>query len=266
MTDRFHSVAAIAERQDLRIETLGNGRPLLILHGGGGPVTLRAFAQRLSSQFEVILPTHPGFDGTPRPVEIANVRDLARVYAEVLAEADLRDLVVVGFSLGGWLAAELAVACPGRVASLALVDAVGIAPPGQEVRNLNGMPPEEIADYSYHQPDKFRIDPSRMSAEALAAMRANFNTLAVYAEPHYMQDPRLLGRMADIRAETLVVWGESDRVVTPDYGHAYAAAIPGARFQIIPECGHLPQLEQPDILEEIVKHFVAGAHTAGNAV
>jgi pimeloyl-ACP methyl ester carboxylesterase len=265
MTYEFDRVQAIARERGLRVEIFGSGPPLLLLHGGGGPVTLRAFAERISSQFQVMLPTHPGFDGMPRTDDIANVRDLARIYAAVLAEASIEDLVVVGFSLGGWLAAELAASYPDRVASLILVDAVGIATPEQGVRNLNGMPPGEIADYSYHRPENFRIDPSRMSAEALAAMKANFATLAVYAEDHYMQDPGLSQRLANISAKTLVLWGESDRVVTPDYGRAYAAAIPGAQLQIIPECGHLPQLEQPAVLHETVERFAAGDATVGSA-
>ena len=257
--DDFNNVDAIAAERGLRVDILGSGPPLLLLHGGGGPVTLRAFAQRMADDFTVMFPTHPGFDGTPRPQDIANVRDLARIYAAVLADGKIKNLVVVGFSMGGWLAAELAASYPDQVASLILVDAVGIATAGQEVRNLNGMPPAEIADYSYHTPEKFRIDTSCMSPEALAAMKANFATLAVYAEHHYMQDPDLSGRLANIRAATLVLWGESDRVVTPDYGRAYAASIPGAAFEIIPECGHLPQLEQPARLQDAVLRFARDA-------
>lgn len=257
MTDAISSLAAAAARRGLRFEIVGNGRPLLMLHGGGGPATLRAFAQRIAGAFTVILPTHPGFDGTERPAEMTSVRALARVYGDLLAEAQVKDLVVMGFSLGGWLAAELAAAYPAQVASLLLVDAVGIAAPGEVVLNVNGMPPSAIADHSYHRPDAFRIDPASMSPETLAAMKANFATLAVYAEDHYMQDPGLLGRLNTIAAETLVLWGESDRVVYPAYGRAYANAIPGALFQIIPECGHLPQLEQPALLQQALQQFVA---------
>ncbi|CUX65262.1 putative hydrolase [Agrobacterium tumefaciens str. Kerr 14] len=237
------------------MEIFGSGPPLLILHGGGGPITLVNVAQNVASRFRAILPTHPGFDGTDRPAEIATIRDLARTYAELIADAGLTDVILMGFSMGGWVAAELAACHPAGVTGLILVDAVGIAVAGQKVLNVNNMPPAEIANFSYHRPEAFRIDPSALSTAMKAKMQANFATLAVYAGDHYMQDPELAERLTAIEVPTLVLWGESDRVVHPAYGRAFAAAIPGADFRLIAECGHVPQLEQPDILQAELEQF-----------
>src|SRR5207245_3568216 len=110
----------------------------------------------------------------------------------------------------------------------------------------------DIANYSYHQPDRFRLDPATMPAAQREAMAGNRAALAVYAGTSSMTDSSLAGRLAGSTLPTLVVWGESDRIVDPEYGRAYAAAIPGARFVLLAETGHLPQLETPDKLLSVI--------------
>ena len=258
MSTDLKQVATVAGRHGIRMEQFGHGGPLLLLHGGGGPATCRAFAESAADSFTVLLPTHPGFDGTQRPSGIETVRDIANAYAAVLAEAGLTDIIVVGSSMGGWIAAELAISFPRLLSGMILLDPVGIEVEGQEVMNVNAMPPAEIAGYSYHRPERFRVDPSALSADMRAAMQANFATLAHYAADHYMQDPALAGRLGGVDVPTLVLWGESDRIVRPAYGRAFADAIPGATFRIIAECGHLPQIEQPAMVRKALVQFAAG--------
>src|SRR4051812_3912336 len=104
----------------------GSGRRFLLLHGGGGPLSVAAFAERLATGNRVITPTHPGFGGTERPDALRTVRGLAELYATLLDELQLADVTVIGNSLGGWIAAELALLHSPRVSRLILVDAVGI--------------------------------------------------------------------------------------------------------------------------------------------
>ena len=101
----------------LTIDQRGSGQPVLLLHGGGGPQSVTAFAQLLadSRPARVITPVHPGFGGTPRPDSLATIGGLADLYASLLAELDLRDVIVVGNSIGGWIAAELALRAAGRI-------------------------------------------------------------------------------------------------------------------------------------------------------
>ncbi len=169
-------------------------------------------------------------------------------------ELDVTGVTVVGNSIGGWIAAEMALLESTRVSSFVLVDAAGIEVPGHPIADFFALTPRQVAEFSYHDPDRFGIDPTKLPPEAQKAMAGNRATLAVYGGTS-MNDTRLAERLASVSTPTLVVWGGSDRIVDPDYGRAYAEAIPGARFQLIPESGHLPQIETPGQLVDAVWAF-----------
>lgn len=245
---------------DLELAQHGEGHPFLLLHGGAGPQSVASFAAALADRqhAHVLVPTHPGFAGTPRPEELDSVPALATLYRDLLDLLDLTDVTVIGNSVGGWVAVELALLHSPRVSSLVLVDAVGIEVPGEPVADAFAMTPAQIADHSYADPDRFRIDPAALSDAQRIGMTANMATLRTYAGT--MTDPGLRARLADLDVPTLVVWGEADRIVTPEYGRAYAAAVPGARFELLPAAGHLPQVETPDPLVQLTWTF-ADDHT-----
>jgi pimeloyl-ACP methyl ester carboxylesterase len=241
----------------------GEGQPVLLLHGGGGPQSVGAFGAVLTASHpaRVITPVHPGFGGTPRPDSLATVAGLAAVYAELLAELDLRDVIVIGNSVGGWIAAELALLAGDRIASLVLADACGIVVAGHPVTDIFPLAPEELSRLSFYDPEAFRIDPAAMPDAQRRIMAGNRETLRVYGGQS-MADPSLHARLSNISSRTLVVWGEADQIVDPDYGRAFAEAIPGATFMLIGRAGHLPQLETPDQLARAVWDF-AGASAVG---
>ncbi|MDT3441996.1 MULTISPECIES: alpha/beta fold hydrolase [unclassified Pseudofrankia] len=139
----------------------GEGRPVLLLHGGGGPQTVSAFGERLvaAGGVRVIVPTHPGFAGTPRPDELATVGGLAALYDALVAELGLSDVAVVGNSLGGWIAAETAILGSPRVTGSVLIDAVGLEVAGHPVVDFFALPLEKIANYSYRQLQLLRPGP-----------------------------------------------------------------------------------------------------------
>lgn len=250
---------------ELRLTERGEGRPVLLLHGGAGPSSVSGYADALAAALpaRVLTPTHPGFDGTARPDALTTVAQLGQLYAALLAELDLSGVTVVGNSVGGWATAELALHDPSRIRAAVLVDAVGIEVPGHPVIDFFGLTFPQIAQVSYHDPDAFRIDPDALPPAARAAMAGNRATLAVYAGEPSMADPGLRDRLAGVRVPTLVVWGESDGVVDPDYGRAYAAAVPGARFVLLARTGHLPQLESPAELTTLLRDVVTGDVVTG---
>src|SRR5438477_2543535 len=237
----------------------GEGRPFLLLHGGGGPLTVAGFADLLAAErpARVITPTHPGFAGTPRPDSLTSVSGLAAVYAARLAELGIAGVTVVGNSIGGWIAAEMALLDATRISNLVLVDAVGIEVPGHPVVDFFSLNPRQVAELSYHDPDRFGIDPTKLPAEAQRAMAGNRATLAIYAGTS-MGDSGLAERLVNVATPTLVLWGDSDRIADADYGRAYAEAIPGAQFQLLPKTGHLPQIETPGQLLEAIWAFAEG--------
>ena len=202
----------------------------------------------------MITPTHPGFAGTSRPAALASMRGLAALYAALLDELDLTDVTLVGNSIGGWIAAEIAVLQSPRVSTAVLVDAVGIEVSGHPVADFFSLTLDQVTHLSYYEPDKFRIDFATLPPAVQAAMPGNRASLATYAGTTFA-DPSLAGRLAAITVPTLVAWGEADRICDPDYGRAYAAAIPKAQFRLLTRTGHLPQLETPDQLLDAVWDF-----------
>jgi pimeloyl-ACP methyl ester carboxylesterase len=227
----------------------GTGKPYLILHGGAGPQSVSAFADLPDAR--VITPTHPGFGGTPRPSDVDSIKDLAVLYVQLLDDLDVSDVTVVGNSIGGWIAAELALLASPRVTRLVIVDAAGLRIVEHPIVDFFSLTMDQVAELSYYNPDAFRIDVSTFSDAQKAIMAGNRAALATYGGTT-MDDPTLLGRLPAIAVPTLVVWGAADRIIPPAHGHAYADAIPGARLEIIPDAGHLPQLETPKRLLDLI--------------
>ena len=231
------------------VERVGEGPTVLLLHGGAGPATMRQLLSLLDDH-HVVLPTHPGFDGTERPGWLASISDLALCYLALLDALELRGVTVVGNSAGGWIAAEMAARRPRAIVRLLLLNAVGISPTETTGPIVNPMeiPAQRLAELAFADPRKLGSpDP-----EAAQRMRANQRVLNVYAGDPFMHDPSLPGRLGEIAITTSVLWGESDRIVLPAYGEAFARAIPNASFGLIADAGHLPQVEQPQAIADVV--------------
>ena len=241
----------------------GAGHPVLILHGGAGPQSVDGFAGLLAAEgpAQVLVPTHPGFGGTPRPAGLDSIASLARVYAQMLDDLGLDDVTVVGNSIGGWIAAEIALLASPRVSGVVLVDAAGLVLRDHPAADFFSLTMDQVADLAYYRPDAFRLDLDHLPDQVKAMMAGNQAALAVYAGPA-MADAGLLGRLAAITVPVLVIWGEADRMIPVEHGEAYAQAIPGAKILLLPEAGHLPQLEAPDRLLAAVRDFTQA--TAAN--
>ena len=242
---------------EVTVTERGEGRPILLLHGGGGPVTVAAFADLLAAGqgARVITPVHPGFGGTTRPEGLDSVPALAALYAALLDELDLTDVTMIGNSLGGWIAAESALLGSPRISRAIVINGVGIEVPGHPAPDFFSLTPDEVAKLSWHNPEKFRFDPTTLPPEARAALPGNMASLATYGGAT-MSDPSLTGRLAQVRVPVLVIWGEADQMFDVAYGRAYAAAVPGAQFQLITEAGHLPQIEAPEKVLAAVGEFI----------
>lgn len=244
---------------DLEVVRRGVGRPILLLHGMR-PVHPRApFLDLLSEHAEVVAPSHPGFGHSPRPDDFDSVYDLVHLYLDVLDQFPHDKVTLLGLSFGGWLAAELAVTCSHRLDRLILVDAVGIKVSDREtpdILDVFNTSPREVLRQSWHDAERWAPDFDAMSDDELAVHHRNLEALCLYGWHPYMYNPHLRRWLSRIAVPTLVLWGASDRVVTPAYGRAYAASIPEASFSLIERAGHHPEIEQPEAFAERVVAFL----------
>jgi pimeloyl-ACP methyl ester carboxylesterase len=229
------------------VDETGEGQPFLLLHGGGGPDTTARFGGLLaaSQHLRVLNPVHPGFGGTPRPEALHTIGGLAAVYVALLDQLGLEDVTVAGNSIGGWIAAEMAILNSPRISRIILIDAVGIEVPEHPPVDFFSLRMDQVFPLSFHNPAPFAIDPATLPPAAQQIAAANRATLATYSGTA-MSDPTLIGRLAAVGVPALVLWGDSDRIVTPEYGRAWADAIPKARFELLADTGHMPQIETPD--------------------
>ncbi|QKW25543.1 alpha/beta hydrolase [Streptomyces seoulensis] len=231
---------------DLVLREAGTGGAVLVLHGGPGPDSVAPLIDHLSAAHRVLAPTHPGWDDTPRPDALDSVAALAALHLDLLELLDVRDVTVVGTSFGGWVAVESALGDrDGRIGRLVLMDAIGPQVPGHPITPPGGPPPAAGPVPAAGAPAP-RGGPS---ARPPAALRA-------YAGPH-LGDPGLLPRLSAVACPVQVIWGENDRVATPAYGRAYAAAFPDARFELIRGAGHLPLREEPSAVFAALDAFLA---------
>ena len=141
------------------------------------------------------------------------------------------------------------------IGALVLVDSVGIEVAGQPVRDFFSLSPREIADYTFCDGDRFYSDPSQMDPAQAEAMRANMATLRVLAGDPYMYDPGLRERLAEVTPPALAIWGDSDGIASPSYGRALAQSLANCRFELVAAAGHVPQLEQPDVVFSLIDSF-----------
>jgi pimeloyl-ACP methyl ester carboxylesterase len=245
----------------LEIIERGDGRPLLWLHGEEGLEASGGFLDLLSRHGGVLAPSHPGFGHSPEAADVDTVDDLSYLYLDLLEARGLREAVVIGASLGGWIAAEMAVKSAERLAGLVLVAPMGIKVGGRETRDIPdifALHPDEVARLSYRDPARAARDYAALSDDQLTAIARNREATAQYVWEPYFHNPKLRGRLRRIGVPTLLLWGADDRFVTADYyGAAYRAAIPGARMELIERSGHFPHLEEPAALAAHIGRFVA---------
>jgi pimeloyl-ACP methyl ester carboxylesterase len=251
------------ERIDLggiAVETAiaGAGPPLLFLHGGDYVAQNAPFLDRLARRFRVIAPRHPGFGTTPRPAWFRTVHDIAYLYLDLIHRLDLNDAVLVGASFGGWVALELAVRSEARLARLVLIDSLGLKFAGREERDIAdiyALPAEEVVRRSFADPTGAVPDYASLDDGELLAITRDREATALYGWRPYMHDPALVHWLHRVTRPALVLWGEADGIVAPRYGERLAASLPDARFELVGNAAHYPQIEQPEAVAAAIERF-----------
>jgi pimeloyl-ACP methyl ester carboxylesterase len=252
------------DRIETEVEVSGSGPPLVYLHGPWGLAPDRAFVARLAASHTVHAPKFPGTSSgdTEAAHQIDDWHDLLVYYGELFDQLGLTAPAMVGHSVGGLLAAEIAAAAPKSVSRLVLIDPVGLWLDAHPVPNWMLLPFKARPAALFAEPEgeaarRFFEMPADAAerVETLAQLNWSLACTGKFVWP--IADRGLKKRIHRISAPTLIVWGDADRVIAPVYAEEFAKRIANARTAKILQAGHLPHLEQPDAVIKALSSFIA---------
>jgi pimeloyl-ACP methyl ester carboxylesterase len=251
-TDTTHEIAG----GKLHLSRAGRGRPLLILHHDIGTPDRLPFYDTLAGSFDVLVPHHPGWGKSERLQWMRHPRDIAACHTWLLAELGLSDVSLVGLGFGGWIAAEMASQAPAAYPRLVLVGPMGIKPPEGDIADQAIVSYIDYPTAGFHEPAAFERIYGDVSTDQLEAWDIAREMCFRTAWKPYMYSQGLPHLLGGVQAPALVVWGDDDRIVPRSAADAYVRALPSARLEIVPACGHLVDMEKPDELARLVTSFI----------
>jgi pimeloyl-ACP methyl ester carboxylesterase len=237
----------------------GEGSSLLYLHAGGGFRPTHPAMPHFAKRHRIIAPSHPGFGRSSLPSWINSVDDFAHIYLELMQRLNLQDTILVGASIGGWVAAELATKNTSRLSHLVLIGPSGIKIGSRDtldIPDIFAMTPAEFEKRLFRDPEKFHPNFTKMNDDDLAVVARNRQTMALIAWEPYLHNPKLKHRLQMIDVPTMVVRGEHDGLISKKYAKAYADLIPGAAFMQIAEAGHAPDVEQAETFANTLSNWM----------
>jgi pimeloyl-ACP methyl ester carboxylesterase len=254
-TESRHQVRDVS----VRLFRGGSGRTLMFLHGAAGLAGWIPFFDKLAAQHDVLVPEHPGFGLSDTPPWIRNVPDMAMYYLDVLDGLGVKDVHLVGHSLGGWIAAELAVRNCTQLASLTLIAPAGIRVQGVPIGDNFIWTPEESARNLFHDQSLAEQMIARVPTddEVELQLKNRFMSAKLGWEPRWF-NPALERWLHRIKVPTHVLWGAEDKLFPSRYAQLWGERVAGAKVDIIPQAGHLPHVEKADVTAAKILGFLEG--------
>ena len=241
----------------LHMTRAGRGRPVLVLHHETGTLDHLPFYDALAAHCDVLVPHHPGYGRSERPDWMRSTRDIAVIYRGLLSELALGDVTLVGLGFGGWIAAEMASMAPADVVRLVLVGAMGIKPPQGDILDLALTGYVDYARSGFHDQKAFdRVYGAEPSVDQLEMWDVCREMSFRIAWKPYMYSQTLPHLLGAVRAPARVGWGDDDKVVPQSAAKRYVEALPNARLEIVKDCGHCVDMEQPETLAKLVTRFI----------
>jgi len=246
----------------MQLSRAGDGPPLLVLHHDIGTLAGLPFYDTLARRFTVLVPSHPGYDGSQRPEWMRNVRDLAAVHQWLLGELAAtrapQTVSVVGLGFGGWIAAEMATQAPRAFRRLVLVGAMGLKPERGVIADQALISYIDYVRLGFSDQSAFdRLFGAEPETSRLEHWDLNREMSFRIAWKPYMYNPALPHLLGGIATPALVVWGRDDRIVPLECGERFAKALPRARLEVVEGAGHFVEMEKPTELAQLVTNFVS---------
>lgn len=254
-----HDLLELPSGVSLEIARRGNGPAIVCLHGMNGPIGGGAFFEHLSRQADVVAPSHPGFGASPLPDWVNSIDDLAYVHLDVLDALDVREVVLVGLCMGGWIAMEMAIRCCHRLSGLVLVGSMGVKFGDRETRefpDIFALHPDQVVDLLWYDRSSAPSS-SQLTEEQLEQIARNEEMAALYLWEPYMHNPKAQRHLHRVGVPTLVVRGAHDGLVSAANAQALCTSIAGARLETVAAAGHVVEVEQPERLAETILSFAA---------
>ncbi|MFQ6029168.1 MAG: alpha/beta fold hydrolase [Dehalococcoidia bacterium] len=239
----------------------GSGPALLFLHGAGGSAGWQSYHEELSQNYTVYVPSQPGFNGTERPDWVYTITDVAHFNLELAQRLGLDQYVLMGSSMGGWIAAEMAAMSSHNLRGLILVDAAGIKPEQGEIAEIfmvsaqtrqqqRFYDPSQVPNLEQYQreltPEEVMVDHSNREMASRLCWRPYLHNLSL---PHYLRK---------VATPTLIVWGRQDAIIPVECGELYQQTLSNSTLKVIDQCGHAPALEKPQEFLSVVREFLSG--------
>ena len=242
----------------IRVHQQGQGEDLLFLHGAGGLLPDDPFIARLSEHFRVSAPLLPGFEDSEGAEHLRDMLDFTLHGYDVWQQLELRDPLVVGHSMGGMIAAEMAAIAPDKINALVLLCPAGLWLDAQPVADIFTALPYELPGLLLHDPDAHGaflsaggdLNDAEFLTDFLVGNARRLGTAGKLLFP--VPDRGLRDRLYRVRAATQIVWGSSDKLIDPTYAEEFTRLIPGARLHMIEAAGHMLQYEQPDAVLDTI--------------
>jgi pimeloyl-ACP methyl ester carboxylesterase len=239
----------------------GSGPPLLFLHGAGGNAGWQPYHEALAQHFTVSAPSMPGFNGTERPDWVYTITDMAHFNIEMTQQMGLDEYILVGSSMGGWVAAEMAAMSQHNLKGMILIDAVGIRPEQGEIAEIFMVSAETRAKLRFYDPsqvpnyDQYNRE---TTPEEQFTDHSNREMASRLCWKPYMYNPSLPHYLKKVTTPGLIVWGRQDAIVPLNCGELYQQALPNATLKVIDHCGHSPAIEKPQEFIDTVTEFLTG--------
>lgn len=241
------------------IRIAGQGQAIVFLHGMGLSDLWLNFHEKLAKSFTLYAPDHPGFGLSDNPEHFDSMEDFILHYVDLFRALELSSVTLVGHSLGGWIAAEIASFFPHLIKNLILISPGGLRIANSPMIDLFALSPEQLAMLCFYDLSKTmeiasQRDLSDMKKLALQDYRERTMVAKIAWQLGY--SPKLERRLRRISCPSLIIWGKDDQLVPSTYGEAYKNAVPNAKLELLDNCGHVPVVEQVDKTVDLIKNFL----------